>query len=770
MSNEILNSPKVVVNLAIPISGMSCVACASRIEKSLRREAGISEANVSFANNSAAIVFDPTKIDKDGICEIVRDTGFDVPVMEETADEDSGKDWEQKSRLAEYLKIRRSLIVALLFGIPVVIVSMGNLQFTGQSWVQFALTTIVVLYSGRQFYQGAFAALRHNSADMNTLVAMGTGAAYVYSGIATIFPGALQSHLPVHSVMAMSVPLYFEAAVVIIALLLVGRLLESRARSHTGDAIRSLVGLQATTACRVQNGTNLESELERQVPISAIQVGDTLLVRPGEKIPVDGMVLKGDSSVDEAMLTGESLPVEKSTGDSLFGATINLTGSFRMVATKVGKDTALHQIIRLVQAAQGSKAPIQRLADIISGIFVPVVLVIAFFATGIWFFMSPPDIRLQQSLLTFVSVLIIACPCALGLATPTAIMVGIGKGASTGILIKSGASLETACKVNTIVLDKTGTLTNGKPELTDIILATPFGIPGYISEPELLQTVAAAENQSEHPIGKAVVRAAKGQDLNLPEVSGFKSLTGRGLEATVAGCYLLVGNERLMADRGIEISTLKSSINSLAAQGKSPLIVAIDGIAAGVLAVADTVKMGSAEAVAELKSMHIDIMMLSGDNSATANAVAKQVGISSVIAEVLPEQKAAEVKRLQAAGVIVAMAGDGINDAPALVQADVGIAIGTGTEIAMEASDITLVGGDLRSVVSAIRLSRATMKIIRQNLFFAFAYNVVGIPIAAGALYPIWHIMLSPMIASGAMALSSISVLSNSLRLKNSHI
>ena len=529
---------------------------------------------------------------------------------------------------------------------------------------------------------------------MNTLVALGTGAAYFYSAVATLAPQLVMVHGG-HGIMA---PVYFEAAATIVALILFGRLLEARARARTGDAIRSLMDLQPKMARVIRDGREVD------VPIEKVAGGDLLQVRPGEKIPVDGVVRSGESSVDEAMLTGESLPVEKRPGDEVFGATVNQMGAFQFEATKVGGDTALQQIIRLVQNAQGSKAPIQRLADVVSGIFVPVVLVIAIATFAGWFILAPADTRLQQALVAFVSVLIIACPCALGLATPTAIIVGTGRGAASGILIKGGQSLENACRLNTVVLDKTGTITNGKPELTDLVATGGFG------ESDLLRLAAAAERKSEHALGEAIIRAAAAREIAVPEATQFRALPGLGLEATVEEQSVLLGNARLMAERGVDLAGLEAELERLATDGKTPILLAVDGKAAGILAVADTIKNGSVEAVAALRKMGLDVVMITGDNKATAAAIARQAGIDRFIAEALPRDKSEEVKRLQAEGRIVAMVGDGINDAPALAQADAGIAIGAGTDIAIEASDITLVRNDLRSVVAAISLSRATMR------------------------------------------------------------
>jgi len=770
------NSLSQTQTVSLPVSGMTCAACAARIERVLKRADGVGEANVNFANEQATVTFDPSRTNESAIGDVIRDSGYDVRQAPPAGSEVAEQDWEQKERDAEVRDIWKKLFVALLFGIPTAVLGMAHFTFPGVNWFQFLLSTPVVIYSGRQFYAGAWSALRHRAADMNTLVALGTGAAYLYSAVATIAPQFVTGPIAHDH----SAPVYFEAAAVIIALLLVGRLLEAKAKARTGDAIRGLIKLEAKTARVMRNG------LETDIPVEQVAVGDLIQVRPGEKIPVDGVVRSGESAVDEAMLTGESLPVEKRSGDNVFGATMNQTGAFQFEATRVGSDTALQRIIRLVQNAQGSKAPIQRMADVVSGIFVPVVLIIAIAAFVGWYDLAPADARLQQALVAFVSVLIIACPCALGLATPTAIMVGTGKGAAGGILIKGGESLETAHKITTVILDKTGTITNGKPEVTDTISL------GSLSKDDLLRLAAAAERSSEHPLGQAIVRAALSRELAVPQASQFRSITGRGLEATVDGRTIIVGNARLMLERAIETSALQPHVQRFAAAGKTPMLVAIDGHAAGVVAVADTIKAGSAEAVKLLHGMGLDVIMMTGDNKETAAAIARQAGIEHVMAEVLPEHKAAGVRRLQNGqsfdtryaepetrsselGIppnrqIVAMVGDGINDAPALAQADIGIAIGSGADIAMEASDITLIRSDLRGVVSAIQLSRATMRTIKQNLFFAFIYNVLGIPIAAGVLYPFWHIMLSPMLASAAMALSSVSVVTNSLRLRNARL
>jgi P-type Cu+ transporter len=739
--------------VTVPITGMSCASCAARIEKTLREAEGVREANVNFATHRATVEYDPKATDTGALIGAIRDAGYGAEAPPEN--DEHAEDQEQEAREQEYRGIWRRFLVSAALTAPVLFGAMGEMVgLPVPGWLesplaQLLLATPVLFYAGGEFFVSAWRAFRHRAADMNTLIALGTGAAYLFSVAATLRPAAVATGGHGHGA-----PIYFEAAAVIITLILLGRLLEARAKARTGDAIRRLMGLQARTARVLRSGREMEISVEEVV------AGDLVLVRPGEKVPVDGIVREGRSAIDESMLTGESLPVEKQAGDPVFGATINRTGAFRFEATKVGKDTVLQQIVRLVQDAQGSKAPIQRLADVISGIFVPVVLCIAVTAFVLWFDLSPADVRLQRALVAFVSVLIIACPCALGLATPTAIMVGTGKGAENGVLIKGGESLETAHRLGAIILDKTGTITEGRPELTDVLPA-----PGVDGD-ELLRLVATAERSSEHPLGEAVVRGAEARGLRLSDAASFNSITGRGLEAEVEGRRVLAGNRRLMEERRIDVSALEPEIDRLAAEGRTPMLAAVDGHAAGVVAVADRVKESSAEAVAALRRLGLQVVMITGDNRRTAEAVARQVGIERVLAEVLPEHKAEEVRKLQAEGKVVAMVGDGINDAPALAQADVGIAIGTGTDVAMEASDVTLIRGDLRGVVTAIQLSKATMRTIKQNLFFAFIYNVLGIPVAAGLLYPFFGVMLSPMLASAAMALSSVSVLTNSLRLR----
>jgi Cu+-exporting ATPase len=659
---------------------------------------------------------------------------------------------QAQERRSEIVDLTRRVLIGAVLTAPVLFAVMAHEVF-GASWVpslllnhwlQLALITPVMFWTGAPIHRTGWLALAHRSADMNSLITVGTVAAYGYSLLVTVAPGVLPADLR---------EVYFEAVGVILTLILLGRLLEARAKAGTGEAIRALLGLQARTARVIRDDTDVE------IPIEDVTVGDDVLIRPGEKIPVDAVVVSGASAVDESMVTGEPMPVTKRAGATVIGATINGTGSLRVRAAKVGADTMLAQIIRMVQQAQASKAPIQRLADATSAYFVPAVMAIAIATFAIWFIAGPPP-ALTLALVSAVAVLIIACPCALGLATPLSIMVGTGKGARAGILIRSAEALETAHKLDTIVLDKTGTITAGKPALTDV--HTVAGI----TEADLLALVAAAESDSEHPLAAAIVAGASERRLPVPAATGFDSVTGKGVQATVAGRLVLVGTARLLAEAGVDTAALDPVAVELSAQGKTPVLAAVDGRAAGVLAVADTLKADSAAAIAALRRLGIDVVMITGDSARTGAAIAGQVGVRRVLAEVLPEHKADEIRRLQGEGRRVGMVGDGINDAPALAQADVGLAIGTGTDVAIEAADITLISGSLAGVVTAIRLSRATMRNIRQNLFFALAYNAVGIPVAAGVLYPFLGIRLSPIIAAAAMALSSLSVVGNANRLR----
>ncbi|MFD8231630.1 heavy metal translocating P-type ATPase [Streptomyces sp. NPDC059696] len=658
-------------------------------------------------------------------------------------------------RQAEIKDLTRRVLVGAVLTAPVLFAVMAHELFGADwvpgsmlnHWLQLALITPVMFYTGRPIHVTGWLTLRHRAADMNSLITLGTSSAYGYSLLVTLAPGLLPEDVR---------EVYFEAVGVILTLILLGRLLEARAKAGTGEAIRALLGLQARTARVVRGGT------ETEIPVEDVAVGDEIVIRPGEKIPVDAEVLSGSSAVDESMVTGEPMPVTKHAGDMVVGATVNGTGSLRVRAAKVGADTMLAQIVRLVQQAQASKAPIQRLADAVSAYFVPAVIAVAIGTFAIWFILGPSP-ALTLALVSAVAVLIIACPCALGLATPLSVMVGTGKGAQAGILIRSAEALETAHKLDTVVLDKTGTVTEGKPVLTDVRPADGMDETG------LLRLLAAAEADSEHPLAQAIVAGVRERGLAWSAATGFDSVTGKGVQATVDGRAVLVGTARLLGDVGIDTSALDPVAADLAAAGKTPVLAAVEGRPAGVLAVADTVKRDSAAAIAALQRLGVEVVMLTGDNARTAAAIAAQVGIGRVLAEVLPEHKADEISRLQGEGRTVGMVGDGINDAPALAAADVGLAIGTGTDVAIEAADITLISGSLSGVVTAIRLSRATMRNIRQNLFFALVYNAVGLPLAAGALYPLWGLRLSPIIAAAAMALSSLSVVTNASRLRRWH-
>ncbi len=674
------------------------------------------------------------------------------PTSLDAASGQSLADREADDRRAEIRDLSIRVLIGTVLTVPVAVAVMA-MDLFGASWVpefmmnrwfQLAMITPVMFYSGWPIHRIGWLTLRHRTADMNTLITIGTTAAYSYSVLVTVAPSLVPTDVR---------EVYYEAVGVIITLILIGRLLEVRAKAGTGQAIRKLIGLQAKTATVIENGVEVERLVED------VELGDVVLVRPGEKVPVDGTIIDGHSTLDESMVTGESIPVSKQVGDTVIGATMNQTGAFRLETTRVGAETMLAQIIQLVEAAQGSKAPIQRLADRVSSYFVPAVMVIAIATFATWFVVGPAP-AFTLALVAAVAVLIIACPCALGLATPLSIMVATGKGAENGILVRSAESLETAHRITTIVLDKTGTITRGEPALTDVIIV------GDIDESELLRLVASAEQSSEHPLARAIVAGARDRQLVLVDTDEFDSITGKGIRALVTGREVLIGNRRLLADAGVDTDALGADMDRLAEEGKTPMLVAIDGRPGGLIAVADTVKDESAGAIAALRALGLQVAMITGDNARTAAAIARQVGIERVLAEVLPEHKSREVRRLQDEGGVVAMVGDGINDAPALAQADVGFAIGTGTDVAIESSDITLISGALSGVVTAITLSRATMRNIRQNLVLAFVYNVVGIPIAAGVLYPFLGVQLSPMIAAAAMAASSLSVVGNASRLR----
>ncbi|MFQ6083347.1 MAG: heavy metal translocating P-type ATPase [Candidatus Aminicenantia bacterium] len=735
-------------SLELPIQGIECASCVQKIEKTLLQTKGVTKAVVNLATEKAKIEYFPAETSLGEIKKVIESTGYKVL---EVPPEEEVEDIERVTREKEYKILKTKFLVSIILGLPIFLGSFPNWfpwvpTLLNNFFVMWMLATPVQFWVGWQFYKGAWGAFRHRNADMNTLIAVGTSAAYFYSLTAILFPSFFKAG-------GIEPKVYFDTSAIIITLIILGRLLEARAKGQTSEAIKKLMGLQPKTA-RV-----IRDEKEIDIPVEEVLVRDIVIVRPGEKIPVDGIVREGKSAVDESMITGESIPVTKRVGDEVIGATINKTGSFKFEATKVGKDTALAQIIKLVQDAQGSKAPIQRLADVISGYFVPIVISIAIATFVIWFNFGPFP-ALTFALLNFVAVMIIACPCALGLATPTAVMVGTGKGAENGILIKGGESLETAHKLNTIVFDKTGTLTKGEPEVTDIVSFN------FFPEEEILKYAASAEKVSEHPLGEAIIKRAVERKIELRDPKNFNAIAGHGIEAKVGSKEVLLGNIKLLRDRNIEVKELESKAQELAHDGKTPIYVAVEGRAAGLIAVADTLKESSMQAVQNLKRLGLEVVMLTGDNRRTAEAIAKKAGIDRVISEVLPEDKVHEIKRLQSEGKIVAMVGDGINDAPALAQADVGIAIGSGTDVAMEASDITLIKGDLKGVVSAIELSKKTIKIIKQNLFWAFFYNTAGIPIAAGVLYPFFEILLNPIFASAAMAFSSVSVVSNSLRLR----
>jgi Cu+-exporting ATPase len=702
----------------LPVSGMSCAACARSIEKQLAATAGVANAHVNFATSIATVEFDASRTAVRNLVDAIEELGYGVPQDEERAED------------LERATLQRRLWIAVAFAAPVVVLGMipGLMHLGAMSWIQLVLTIPVVCYAGAPFYTGAWTALRHRSANMNTLVALGTGAAFLYSLAVTLRGG--------HEV-------YFEAAAMIISLILLGRLLEARARGRASDAIRRLRDLQPRTARVARAG------VEMDVPLEQVRIDDIVVVRPGEKIAVDGAVVEGNSAVDESMLTGESMPASKQPGDLLYAGTINRSGSLRFEARKIGRATALQQMIELVRQAQGSRAPVARLADVVSGYFTIGVLVVAALTFLVWIAFAP----LSFALVNFVSVLIVACPCALGLATPTAIMVGAGRAAERGILIKGGEALEAGCHIRTVMLDKTGTITTGTPRITDVIPASGF------TETELLRLAASAERDSEHPLGKAVVEHARSLSIALATAAGFQAMAGLGVEAQVEGHAVKVQG-------GLDPTGKFATAARLAAEGKTIALVSVDNQPAGVLAFADTLKPESAAAIQRLRDMGLEVWLITGDNQSTAEAVARQVGIRQVLAGVLPDGKVAEVRRLQAAGQKVAMVGDGINDAPALAQADVGIAIGAGADIAREAAGITLMRGDLNGIADALQLSRRTMRVIRQNLFWAFAYNTIGIPIAAGVLYPFTGWRLSPILAAAAMALSSVTVVANSLRLK----
>nr|WP_309446306.1 heavy metal translocating P-type ATPase [Peribacillus butanolivorans] len=721
------------------ITGMTCAACATRIEKGLNKMDGVSKANVNLALENATVEYDPSEASPIDIIQRVEKLGYGAIIKD---DNKESVDFRQK----EIQKQKRKFIFAVILSFPLLWAMVSHFSFTSfiympdflmNPWVQMAFATPVQFIIGKQFYVGAYKALKNKSANMDVLVAMGTSAAYFYSVYQSIIAIGVHHH---------TAQLYFETSAILITLILLGKLFEAKAKGRSSEAIKKLMGLQAKTALVLRNGE------EREIPLEEVIVGDTVLVKPGEKIPVDGEVVEGNSAVDESMLTGESIPVDKSMGDTVIGSTLNKNGFLKMKATKIGRDTALSQIIKVVEDAQGSKAPIQRLADQISGVFVPIVVGIALLTFLVWMIWVNPG-EFTPAFEAMIAVLVIACPCALGLATPTSIMAGSGRAAEFGILFKGGEHLETTHHIDTVILDKTGTVTNGTPVLTDVLIENGMG------EQHFLSLIGAAEKQSEHPLAQSIVQGIQERKISLALVQEFEAIPGYGVKAVVDQKVLLVGTRKLMKQNNVDITKALPAMEDLEGQGKTAMLASIDGEYAGLIAVADTIKDTSQTAIKRLKEMDIQVIMITGDNQRTAHAIGNQVGIDQVIAEVLPEGKAEEVKKLQAAGKKVAMVGDGINDAPALALADIGMAIGTGTDVAMEAADITLIRGDLNSIADAILMSRKTMRNIKQNLFWAFAYNVIGIPIAAIGL-------LAPWLAGAAMAFSSVSVVINALRLQ----
>ena len=762
---------------SLNIGGMTCATCVGHVENALRKVPGVASASVNLGVERASVEFVPGVVQLSDLQAAVEDAGYRVEGFNDSADQE--REMERLSKVKEIRELRNRLVLA---GGGAVLLFLGTFEafpwvskFMGQGYYLFllwALATPVQFWAGSNFYTSGLGALRHGTANMHTLIALGTTVAYVYSVVVVLLdafsPGALAGS-------GIETAVYFDTAAIIVALILLGRFLEAGARGRTSEAIRRLMGLRPTTARVVRDGEEVD------IPVDQVVPGDVVLVRPGEKIPVDGRVTEGYSAVDESMLTGESMPVDKGPGDQVFGATLNANGAMYFEATQVGTETVLAQIIHLVEEAQGSKAPIQRLADRVASYFVPAVIAAALGAFLFWMLLGPAP-ALTFSTLVLVSVLIIACPCALGLATPTAVIVGTGKGAELGVLIKQAQALEIAHKVDTVVLDKTGTLTTGKPVVTDLVLSEGSGA----TDQDLLFLAASAERGSEHPLGRAIVNEAQNRGLELAAVSGFQAIPGRGISAQVNGNEIRFGNQAFMEEAGVQLDGLVENASALAAEGKTPMFLASGDTAVGLIAVADTVKPEASEGLAKLRDMGLEVVMLTGDNALTAHAIARQLGVDWVEAEVLPQDKAAVIKRLQAEGRVVAMVGDGINDAPALVQADVGLAMGGGTDVAMESADITLMRGDVNGVATALELSRLTIRTIKQNLFWAFFYNVMLIPVAAGVLYPVFQGIggvpgslefffgtqgfLNPVLAALAMAFSSVTVVTNSLRLRGAKV
>ncbi|GEM82417.1 heavy metal translocating P-type ATPase [Meiothermus hypogaeus] len=739
------------------IAGMHCASCVARIEDVLRAVPGVLDASVNPATGVATVEYVPGTADFRSIQAAVESVGYQTA---HPLEQPPAPDEEAQAHAREYKSLMAKFWFAAAVSVPTVLVAYPNVSWLyapylfssaiseGVIWLLWVLSGLVTLpvmfYSGRQFFTGAASAFRHHAADMNTLIALGTGAAWLYSTAALTFPRLFP---------AGTAEPFYDVTAVVTALVVLGQALEVRAKGQTSQAIRKLIGLQARTARVLREGRELE------IPVEEVEVGDVVVVRPGEKIPVDGVIIEGQSALDESMVTGESLPVDKQPGDEVIGATVNTTGSFKFRATKVGKDTALAQIIKMVQDAMGSKAPIARLVDVVSGYFVPAVMIIAVLTFLAWLNFGPSP-ALAYAVVTAVTVLIIACPCAVGMAVPLSLVAGLGKAAEHGVLIRNGEALQTASALKTVVLDKTGTITKGKPELTDALPA-----PGF-DEKTLIHLAASADRPSEHPLAQAIVKGAQARGLEPLEPGAFKAVPGHGVEAAVDGKRVLVGNRKLMEREKVDTTSLAEAVGRLQGEGKTAMYVAVDGQAAGVVAVADTLKEDSVEAIRVMRQMGLEVVMLTGDNERTARSIARQVGIERVLAEVLPEEKANQVHALKAEGKKVGMVGDGINDAPALVEADVGFAIGTGTDVAIEAADVTLIGGSLKGVAYAIEVSKATMQNAKQSLFGAFVYNVLGIPVAAGILFPFFGILLSPILAGAAMAISSVTVVSNANRLR----
>lgn len=758
--NSAVEKTSALEKVAITITNIHCASCVQTIERSLSKVSGVVQAQVNFATSTAQISFDPRRTSLSQIEGAIHSAGYQTVSLQKAEDAGEDEDQETAAHRREYRRLMRKFQVAAAISIPVLLVAYPGIRWfylpylflpsvsetlIRWLWILSGIITLPVMaYSGRQFFTGAWVAFKNHSADMNTLIAVGTSAAWVYSTTALLVPGVFPQG---------TAEPFYDVTAVVTALVVLGQALETRAKGQTSQAIRKLLNLQAKTARVIRDGQEVE------IPVEEVLVGDIVVVRPGERIPVDGEISEGHSAVDESMVTGESLPVDKNPGDEVIGGTVNTTGSFKFRATRVGKDTALAQIVKMVQDAMGSKAPIARLVDVVSGYFAPAVMIVSVLTFLIWFNFGPSP-SLSFAIVTAVTVLIIACPCAIGMAVPLSLVAGVGKAAEHGVLIRNGEALQTASQLKIVVLDKTGTITKGKPELTDVVPAIGFDAG------DLLRYAASADQLSEHPLAQAIVAGARRQAVELASPDDFEAIPGHGVKATVDGKQVLVGNARLMQPYHIDFTAIAAEVQRLQGEGKTAMLVAVDGKAAGVVAVADTIKEDSLQAIRVMREMGLEVVMLTGDNQRTAQAIARQVGIERVLAEVLPEDKAREVHRLKKDGKKVGMVGDGINDAPALVEADVGFAIGTGTDVAIEAADITLISGSLKGVAYAIEISRATMRNARESLVGALVYNTLGIPVAAGVLYPFFGLLLSPIIAGAAMAASSVTVVTNANRLR----